>query len=108
MRRHVLYQSGVAAYRDRVLISWADARTAIDDGAATVEAWEQVLALPDTWTPPAFPLRGTDVLARGLAPGPEVGNILRGLESWWIEGDFRADRAACLAELDRILAATRS
>ena len=105
-RRHHLYRWGVTAYRDRVMIGWAD--TATDNSAESDEAWEQVLALPDTWTPPAFPLRGADALDRGLAPGPEVGNILRGLETWWIEGDFCADRAACLAELDRILAATQS
>ena len=107
-RRHFLYQSGVTAYRDRVMISWAEARNDTDNRGGTAEAWEAVLALADTWTAPAFPLRGTDALARGLSPGPAVGNILRGLETWWIDGDFRADRAACLAELDRVLAATRS
>jgi poly(A) polymerase len=49
----------------------------------------------------AFPLKGRDVTALGLPPGPAVGTLLAALEAWWEEGDFLADRRACLAELAR-------
>jgi len=39
-----------------------------------------------------------------VAPGPEVGRLLAEVEAWWEAGDFRADRAACLAELGRRIA----
>jgi len=45
---------------------------------------------------------GRDALALGLAPGPQVGKLMEAVERWWIEGDFSADRAACLAELERL------
>jgi hypothetical protein len=50
--------------------------------------------------PRAFPLRGADLVARGVPPGPEVGRRLAVLQSWWMAGGLSADRAACLAELD--------
>jgi poly(A) polymerase len=37
--------------------------------------------------PPAFPLRGADLLARGLT-GPDVGRAMRRIESAWIDAGF--------------------
>ena len=54
------------------------------------------------WTPPELPISGADALALGLKPGPQVGALLDAVERWWIDGDFSADRAACLAELKRL------
>ena len=34
------------------------------------------------------------------SPGRKVGALLDAVERWWIDGDFSADRAACLAELE--------
>ncbi len=51
--------------------------------------------------PPPFPLKGRDVTARGVPAGPAVGRFLAEVEQWWEDGDFRADRAQCLAELAR-------
>ena len=62
--------------------------------------WRELVALAD-WTPPRFPLRAQDAIELGIAPGPALGELLREMERWWIEGDFRADRKACLAELKR-------
>lgn len=56
--------------------------------------------LATDFTPPAFPLRGDDVLKTGIKPGPDVGKILEGIESWWISEDFKPDRTACLARLN--------
>ena len=56
-----------------------------------------------TWRPPRFPLKAADLLARGLPPGPAVGDLLARVKAWWIAGNFTADRAECLAELGRLL-----
>ena len=45
---------------------------------------------------------GGDALKLGLKPGPKVGALIAEVERWWIASDFAADRAACLAELERI------
>lgn len=54
---------------------------------------------------PVFPLQGRDLLALGLPAGPEVGRLLAVLRQWWLEGGAVADRAACLAELEKVLGA---
>ena len=60
------------------------------------------MKLAREWTPPELPVGGADALKLGLKPGPKVGALLEAVERWWIEGDFTADRAACLAELERL------
>jgi len=97
-RRRLLYRLGTAPFADAVLLAWAAA-----GGAAA--GWLGLLELAATWPPPTLPVSGRDVAACGVARGPEVGLLLRALESWWIDGDFAADRPACLARL-RELAAT--
>jgi poly(A) polymerase len=57
-----------------------------------------VLAETATWTIPTFPIKGEDLLKLGILPGPGLGEILREVQDWWIDGDFRADRTACLAK----------
>ena len=44
-----------------------------------------------------------DVVALGVAPGPEVGRLLEAAERWWVDGDFRATRAQCLARLEELI-----
>jgi poly(A) polymerase len=56
-----------------------------------------VLALPERWQAPAFPLRGGDIVALGDVKGPEIGDILRRLEAEWIAGGFAASREELLA-----------
>ena len=50
---------------------------------------------------PVFPLEGRDVVALGIAPGPRVGQLLREVRQWWLDGGCMADRGACLTELAR-------
>ncbi|MBI1394071.1 MAG: CCA tRNA nucleotidyltransferase [Alphaproteobacteria bacterium] len=47
-----------------------------------------LLAALDGWTPPSFPLSGGDVTAAGVAPGPEVGEMLRRVERRWVAEGF--------------------
>lgn len=58
-------------------------------------------------TPPVFPLRGSDLLAAGMPPGPAVGDMLKQLRAVWWRGGCVADRAALLAELAAELAERR-
>jgi poly(A) polymerase len=100
--RAYLYAAGPAAFRDRALIAWA--RSGDAPGS---EAWRRRLALPERWPPPRFPLGGADVLALGVPAGPRVGESLRGLEAWWIAGDFAADETALRARLAEIASAEK-
>jgi len=92
-QRRALYHLGAALYRDLVLLR------ATESGDA--DRARDLLTRADAWTPPRLPLKGRDVTARGIAAGPIVGQLLAEIEAWWEDGDFRADRAACRAELER-------
>jgi poly(A) polymerase len=95
-QRRALHHLGAPLYRDLVLLRAAERG---EGGLAP-----PLLARADAWQPRRFPLKGRDVTARGVPAGPRVGRLLQELEAWWEAGDFRADRAACLAELGRRLA----
>jgi hypothetical protein len=102
--RRVLHRVGARAYRDRVLLAWADHRDRFGargplPGACGTAAWEILLHLPETHPVPEFPLRGADLLQRGWTAGPALGEALRRLESEWAEGGFAADRDDLLARL---------
>jgi poly(A) polymerase/tRNA nucleotidyltransferase (CCA-adding enzyme) len=50
---------------------------------------------------PVFPLEGRDLLALGLSPGPRIGELLREVRGWWLDGGCVADAGACRAEARR-------
>jgi poly(A) polymerase len=96
-QRHALYRLGAERSRDLALLIAADC--GIDDARL-----KQLLDLAASWKPPVFPLAGRDLTALGIPPGPRIGQLLAELRGWWEEGDFAADRAACLAKLKKIVA----
>jgi poly(A) polymerase len=89
--RTQIYRLGGGLYADRLLLA-----------TKTPGDWHAALALARAWTPPELPVSGGDALKLGLKPGPRVGALIDQVERWWVEGDFTADRAACLAELERL------
>jgi len=90
--RRALYEHGADAGRDATLMMAAD-NPAID--------LEPILALALSWQRPVFPLRGIDLLKLGAQPGPKMGEMLRGVEAWWIAKNFQPTREECLAEAKR-------
>ena len=94
--RRYAYRYGADRYGDLLHLAAADAEPAPSIDAA--------LAIAATWVPPRLPVGGDDLIARGIPPGPARGRLLEQVRTWWIATDFTADRAACLAELDRLIA----
>lgn len=74
--RALAYWHGVPAARDRALLFGAE-----EDVAAMLDQLKG-------WEPPAFPLTGGDLIARGMEPGPEVSQTLAKLERKWVESGF--------------------
>lgn len=51
------------------------------------------------WNVPELPVRGRDLIARGMAPGPAVSETLKRLEEKWVDSDFALSRGALLSTL---------
>lgn len=64
---------------------------------------QPLLDVIDGWRRPRFPVTGADVLERGVPQDARLGETLRKLETWWINGGFTAGRAECLSMLDTLL-----
>jgi tRNA nucleotidyltransferase/poly(A) polymerase len=78
-----LYRLGETRYRDRMMLAWARAGRDAD-----TEAWKTLVTLPERWTPPVFPLKAADFMARGIAKGPALGHVLALAEDAWLALDF--------------------
>ncbi|SCA58211.1 Poly(A) polymerase [Candidatus Terasakiella magnetica] len=94
--REMLYRYGVQAVEDQLFIYWAE------KGFSGLGPREQAcLDVITTWKvePQAFPLKGQDLIDRGLKAGPELGQRLKEIEDWWCEQGCRAQKEACLERL---------
>jgi hypothetical protein len=98
--RRRLYRLGEDRYRDRLMLAWARA-----GGDDTSTPWRELATLPERWRAPKFPLRAADFIARGIAEGPDLGQVLALAEDAWLAAEFPLDEAALKTIADQ--AATR-
>lgn len=85
--RALAYRLGREQALDRLLLNGAD-------GAALAG-----------WAIPEFPLKGGEIVARGIKAGPQVARILQAVEAQWIAAGF-PDRGQIDALLDQEIART--
>ncbi len=79
--RELAYRVGVACAQDRLLLLGADAGQL------------------SGFIPPAFPLKGGQIVARGIAAGPQIARTLQAVERRWIAEGFPDEaRIACLLD----------
>jgi len=90
--RRLLADTEPAILIDRAWLAGGDARE-----------WAALRARLAAIPRPVFPLEGRDVLALGVLPGPRVGELLRAVRAWWLEGGCIADADACRARLDSLV-----
>ncbi|WP_374414328.1 CCA tRNA nucleotidyltransferase [Novosphingobium colocasiae] len=83
--RALAYRLGREWALDRLLLAGADTRAL------------------DGWDIPVLPIKGGDIVARGVGPGPEVARVLRAVERRWIDEGF-PDAARVTHLLDSELA----
>ena len=104
--RKMLYRNGKGGIFIRLKLALAVARgkAGAGDLEAAGEAGKlgQLVDLAERWEKPQMPFSGGDIVAAGVPAGPAVGDYMKKLEDWWIEGDFKADRAALAARLDAL------
>ena len=87
--RALAYREGMEAARDRLLLQGAS------------------LAALEGWDVPQLPLKGGEIVARGIAAGPDVARILHRIEDRWIAEDF-PDRTRVKTLLDQEVAGASS
>jgi poly(A) polymerase len=105
-QRRILYRIGAATFIDLVYLAWAEAAFHEQrDAEAMAAPYDAMIATARNWPAPTLPVKGADVTALGVAPGPEVGQLLTAIEGWWIAGDFQANRDETLARLKELAAA---
>lgn len=85
-----LYAGPAGGIRDRL-------KLAISRDDKHREAYERQLAFALRWKKPVFPLRGQDLLDRGLSPGPAISRHLKVMEDAWVDSGFTLDRDELLA-----------
>ena len=94
--RRRLYRLGEDRYRDRLMLAWARA-----GGDANSAQWRELATLPERWSAPKFPLKAADFIARGIAEGPALGQVLALAEDAWLAADFALDETALKAIADQ-------
>jgi poly(A) polymerase len=97
--RRRLYRLGEDFYRDRLLLAWARA-----GGNADEARWRELATLPQRWSAPKFPLKAADFIARGVAEGPLLGQVLALAEDAWLAADFPLDQRTLTAIADQAVA----
>ena len=97
--RRELYAHGGDRVRDWLMLAWSEQPSDGDKFRSLIDAARD-------WRPVALPVKGADALALGMTAGPEVGELLAAVETWWIDADFAPTRDECLDKL-RALAAAR-
>jgi len=100
-----LYRGNAQGVRDRLALALAAARGSgkLDEAAAFLRQHKLAAA----WQRPAFPVRGDNLAALGVAPGKQLGDLLRKLESEWIESGFQTGRDALLARAAMLVQESR-
>ena len=80
--RPLAYRLGIDAALDRLLIAGAD--------TASLNGWDI----------PQFPLKGGEIVARGIKAGPEVARVLRQVEAGWMAAGFADSVIPALLEAE--------
>jgi poly(A) polymerase len=81
------------------MLAWARAGAGDE-----MTCWRELATLPQRWHAPKFPLRAADFIARGIAEGPALGQVLALAEDGWLAADFPLDPAAISAIADQTVA----
>ena len=92
-QQQALYRLKAERFTDHALLGWARSQASAHDAA-----WRDLATLPQRWTPPVFPLKAADFMARGVEKGPAIGAAMAAAEKAWLEAGFPADKVA----LDKI------
>lgn len=84
--REMLFLCGSRAAADALALAFAESRAAPGD-----PHWLEAARYLDETPVPAFPIKGADLIARGVRPGRQLGAVLKSLQAEWIRAGFPRD-----------------
>lgn len=90
------YEIGFEALSDRMILTWAEEC----DPDMTVDELRDLIKEVGNDIP-SFPVRGQDVVDSGVAPGPEVGRVLKAVESWWKNSGY-PEKDVCVRKIQEL------
>jgi len=102
--KKMIYRGNKQAVLDRIRLAYAAAREAAvgsDEAMIRAGGFSRLLEMAQRYEAPVFPVTGGDLLARGIEKGPVLGEMLRSLETLWVDTGFNLDRAALLEKVER-------
>ena len=76
---------------------------AVLEGACDGQGRSALIRALEGWTRPVFPLSGADLIRLNIPKGPQMGEMLRRLEAWWVDHDFEPDRKALRLHLASLM-----
>jgi len=74
---------GNEAVANTLLLSWV-----LSGEGPGHRCWRSALEIARDWEAPEFPLKGADLVASGMSPGPQVGKALDKAKEAWIESGY--------------------
>jgi tRNA nucleotidyltransferase/poly(A) polymerase len=84
--REMLFLAGSRAAADALALAFAESGASPDD-----PQWLEAASYLDETPAPVFPIKGADLIARGVAPGRQLGTVLKSLQAKWIRAGFPRD-----------------
>ena len=93
----MLFLHGRAGAADALALLHAESDAPPDDAG-----WRQAATFIAEAEPPTFPLKGADLVARGVAPGRALGAALKRLQANWIRAGFPRDPRRVLQLLEDV------
>ncbi len=94
--KEILYRFGQRVFRSALALR------AVED-EALAKYLPDLLALPEDWTAPDFPINGARLEKAGLKPGPAMGRALRRAENLWIEQDYPLDEGCVQSIIAQVI-----
>ncbi len=100
--RRTAYRMTPKVMRDVAMLRWAGD---VKRNHNAVQ-WRALLPMIDSWKPPTLPLDGHHVKLAGVPDGPQIGEVLREVEEWWIDADFTTDEYSLIERMKAVVQAT--
>ncbi|USG61885.1 CCA tRNA nucleotidyltransferase [Sneathiella marina] len=90
-KQTVLYRLGKQGFIDQALLYCSR--------KGDVRELETSLDLAENWCVPVFPISGSDLTELGVAPGPEMGQLLKKMEQSWVSSGFSLTKEILISEV---------